>query len=482
MPSKDEQPPAQTLKQAKTAYKRKHGPGLTSREQRQLQRAVELERRAERIRAQDQRRKAAAKLKQEREAKEREERRKGNIAFGQQSLATQTVGWSLSQKEMRRGMESWVGLKVGQQREKERKDENGTKEAEMKTLVNTDKEMPFEEKDASLEDEAIEQALLAAAASLSSKPANSTQSINQAQFSAGISQQGAHAMIQRMYSDSDGSPNVAGNYTSHTRPKDVPSNSRPRSAPGNLSEKTVLLKEPLPRQDRRRRPIRSLGTDFVRASSHASVTPSVIEPAGFNPERSTIDCWDDFLASGTQIAREISSSPPKKKARINSGSFNTAIPPLSTQDLSFSLEDLEDLKTTPEHPIRTVSKNEMRPPLPPTRSRAQLRPLNASLSSKLLQSMGDGELNVPRKVVCQAPNPIEKSKSRALQSHKPPSQITVSCASQRQNRKPDQKAVSDNSNPIKPQSSLSVELGFGTQELSSFVEEEVSFSSPEDCG
>lgn len=63
-----------------------------------------------------------------------------------------------------------------------------------------------------------------------------------------------------------------------------------------------------------------------------------------------LDGWDDFLESGTQIARELSMEvAPKHSVPIiiqRPSSFIESLPPLSTQDLDFSLDDLDDASPT----------------------------------------------------------------------------------------------------------------------------------------
>ena len=66
-------PVAQTIKQAKAAYKAKGQPTLTDKEKRQLDRAIELDRRAWRTKKGDKRKVEAAKKKVEKEKKQKDE-------------------------------------------------------------------------------------------------------------------------------------------------------------------------------------------------------------------------------------------------------------------------------------------------------------------------------------------------------------------------------------------------------------------------
>jgi hypothetical protein len=73
-----------------------------------------------------------------------------------------------------------------------------------------------------------------------------------------------------------------------------------------------------------------------------------------------LDGWDDFLESGTQIARELSAETKPVTALSESAATLTnpittlsveCMPPLSTQDLDFSLDDLEEeISKEPEAP------------------------------------------------------------------------------------------------------------------------------------
>lgn len=72
MPERPSPARAQTIKQAKAAYKSRGAPALSEREKKQLDRSIELERRAWRVRETEKRRGDAAKKKLEREKRERE--------------------------------------------------------------------------------------------------------------------------------------------------------------------------------------------------------------------------------------------------------------------------------------------------------------------------------------------------------------------------------------------------------------------------
>ena len=107
---------------------------------------------------------------------------------------------------------------------------------------------------------------------------------------------------------------------------------------------------------------------------------------------SVTDCWDDFLVSGTQIARELSSDYMSPTTQPKVVPVDTLVP-LSSQDLDFEMGDLEDdIQST--HPPQKTSPQTMhsRNPLSckslvdvPSTSRLQLShhpsPLRKSIDS-----------------------------------------------------------------------------------------------------
>lgn len=115
---------AQTSTELKKQHK-KHGPRLNERQQKQLERDFELEQRATRAREAEERRKAAKKKREEREAKEAKARQQ--IGVG---LATQLVGYSHTQAQLKNGMEAFLGLKKKKDEEKRKKDLELTRKME----------------------------------------------------------------------------------------------------------------------------------------------------------------------------------------------------------------------------------------------------------------------------------------------------------------------------------------------------------------
>ena len=124
--------PPQTSKQAKAAYK-KHGFRLSTRDLREIERAEELQRRADRIKEQECRKKLAQKRKAEKEQREREARVKSGIG-----LATQLAGYNHSQVRMKNGMESF--LRKGAVREGAGKDIGEKLKGAMDVLLEEEEE------------------------------------------------------------------------------------------------------------------------------------------------------------------------------------------------------------------------------------------------------------------------------------------------------------------------------------------------------
>jgi hypothetical protein len=77
------------------------------------------------------------------------------------------------------------------------------------------------------------------------------------------------------------------------------------------------------------------------APSNRNRSPPLPPPAP-SVVASILDGWDDFLDSGTQIARELSTEVLPIAAVRTVPLRVESLPPLSTQDFDFSMEDLDD--------------------------------------------------------------------------------------------------------------------------------------------
>lgn len=96
---------AQTSTEVKKLYK-KNGPVLPERQQRQLERAADLEKRALGIREREERSKANKKKRDEKERKEAALRKLNGVG-----MATQLIGYRHTQAQMKKGMEAFLGYR-----------------------------------------------------------------------------------------------------------------------------------------------------------------------------------------------------------------------------------------------------------------------------------------------------------------------------------------------------------------------------------
>ena len=119
--------------QTSTEAKKKYKNGvvaLPARQLKQLERGLELDERAARYRELEEKRKAAKKRREEREAKEAHARQE--IGIG---LATQMIGYSHTQAQLKNGMEAFLGLKKRRDQEKRKKDMELNKKLEKIALA-----------------------------------------------------------------------------------------------------------------------------------------------------------------------------------------------------------------------------------------------------------------------------------------------------------------------------------------------------------
>lgn len=127
LPPPDMPPPlriAQTTSEVKKLHKQ-NGPRLAERQMRQLERGHELDVRAARMREAEERKKAAKKKREEKEEKERAARRQMGVG-----LATQLIGYSHTQAQLKNGMEAFLGLKRRKEEEQRRRQAELTKTLE----------------------------------------------------------------------------------------------------------------------------------------------------------------------------------------------------------------------------------------------------------------------------------------------------------------------------------------------------------------
>ncbi|USP76267.1 atp-dependent dna helicase pif1-like protein [Curvularia clavata] len=114
---------AQTSTELKKQYK-KNGGLVSERQRKQLARELELNQRAAQAREAEERRKAAAKRRKEKETKEAAARKQLGVG-----LATQLIGYSHTQAQLKNGMEAFLGIK------KKKDEEKRNKETELDRLL-----------------------------------------------------------------------------------------------------------------------------------------------------------------------------------------------------------------------------------------------------------------------------------------------------------------------------------------------------------
>lgn len=276
-------PPAQatTLRRAKAQYKKSGPVAISSSEQRRLSRQVELDRRAQAVKERDKRRKAAEKARVEREDKERVARKQLGIG-----LATQLVGYSLTQKQMKGGMEGWLGMRGGGAGERKRKREEDV----------------VEEKENRLDEGGDARSTDVADAAIANESFGSNMSLDE-------------ILLEQL----DDSTADSGDTT---KTKEMPAGEGRVEVPKQdmQVDETNISTAIDPRAP-------------DRIGEAENVTPPPMKRA--KTKSSPINEWAQFVDGNTQILSEISQpSPPQVKAdpRI-------AIPHMSTQDLELNSDD-----------------------------------------------------------------------------------------------------------------------------------------------
>lgn len=145
----------------------------------------------------------------------------------------------------------------------------------------------------------------------------------------------------------------------------------------------ALVKRPTTRTSRPK-PQASSNPSFKLPGLPASKAQPTMLPEPQAPNKDVapaffaIDSWDDFLESGTQIARELSGETSPKASLLSTISRPSAIesvPPLSTQDLDFSLDDLEDEPQV--IPVKVHTAKDKEAILPLAKVTAPARPIKS---------------------------------------------------------------------------------------------------------
>lgn len=148
---------------------------------------------------------------------------------------------------------------------------------------------------------------------------------------------------------------VAVDYVTTELPRELSPSGFKLPSMNGRHQRTKSTKRPTPPSSKSR-PQTGLNPSFKLPGLPASKTLSPATRMPSAPSQSlaltsiALDGWDDFLESGTQIARELSADSPPEDLRQPCPTVESA-PPLSTQDLDFSLEDLDD------EPMRPTSND-----------------------------------------------------------------------------------------------------------------------------
>jgi hypothetical protein len=141
--------------------------------------------------------------------------------------------------------------------------------------------------------------------------------------------------------------------------------------------------------DQRKRPASPAIKTGLQSEKPASFKlPSLPAPMLSLPVTAT-DGWDDFLDSGTQIARDLASdvSAPQQ-VMAASPSMTESLPPLSTQDFDFSMDDFDDAMTSKYNsfPARTAHSSVTAPEPTPYTEMPVAQPIPPKTTTASVQS------------------------------------------------------------------------------------------------
>jgi hypothetical protein len=293
-----------TLRKAKADFK-KQGPRIPEHQIKKHERAAELEQRAAEAREREKKRKQAKRKRDEKDQKEREAKRRNGIG-----LATQLAGYSHTQKQMKSGMEAFIGKGKAKEHDKE----NNTSCAAEKV----------EDSENLASDHIVE-----------SKP------VGELHGGEGWEEDECLFDEEKYLQDLQPLQRLA-----PTVPLTPPAHSLEQETVGNSDsrdiEKPGRLIEPLSAHMTLPDHISgAIGLGLVNSDEASNPSPpqrqvqNATELDSVSPDR----LWDEFLVSNTQITREL--SQPAPEATVKSDPI--PLMPLSTQDLELSSVDLIEL-------------------------------------------------------------------------------------------------------------------------------------------
>jgi hypothetical protein len=194
------------------------------------------------------------------------------------------------------------------------------------------------------------------------------------------------------------------------------------------------------------------GAPASKSSSFTAVEPtSVLKKTSSVPLPPT-DCWDDFFESSTQVSRELASEAtpavkePPKPSTITLPSVVDDMPPISTQDFDFSLDDLDEEPRKEEEkckvaPVTHVAPSKVSAPLqansgtPRPAQRPMSLPLPSELAkpsvnptSKPVKPLTAGPVRTDAAVTQKESTPrASANSSRPLTTSRPPKKIAGKC-------------------------------------------------------
>lgn len=469
---------AQTLRQAKTAFRKNNtAHGVSDSEVRQLQRALELEARAEQIREGERRRRDALKRRKEKEIKEREMRRR-QTGMG---FATQAVGYSHSQRDMKRGMEMFLGLKKRDggvdvsgvaEEEKEEEDElpeivvdDGEQfdlEAELQLMSELEKSFTSDFDEHILADsvsrgEDTQELQEPCMTEEQSKDPWDEDDLDEATL----------LDIARVRSQEAGRPDITkatlamplGMGQDHNivgAIQDDQSPPKPSNSGERIEQHTKDVTTSWPPQHQKKSPsIKLIAPGFNKASHHGSLRPATTAPR-LTPEDHG-DSWDEFLTSGTQIAREISDGAALV-APSHSSVGQTLLHKPTTRPTESKL-------AVPITSGKTSSIGSMAPPP---------LPANFSLNTATLaRPMKSAQSGLSQSKLISTPKPSDDTTSIARSSDKKASHLSTLSAGGDGNHS------KRHSLETSMQNTIVSDLGLSSQEITNFLDDDLVFSSQE---
>ncbi|KAB2102262.1 hypothetical protein AG0111_0g9597 [Alternaria gaisen] len=193
------------------------------------------------------------------------------------------------------------------------------------------------------------------------------------------------------------------------------------------------------------------GVPASKSSSFTAVESTIVLKKTSSIPLPPTDCWDDFFESSTQVSRELASEAtptakePPKPSTIALPSVVDDIPPISTQDFDFSLDDLDEEPRKEEEkckvaPVTHVAPSKVSVPL--QANSGNPRPVQRPMSLPLPSEPAKPSVNPISKPVKPLTGPARTdaavtqkestprasaNSSRPLTTSRPPKKIAGKC-------------------------------------------------------